>query len=84
MNWKYQVKRDPVYFTDCQNEVPEPEPDCDPVSVKAAQSLWSDRVSLSGSNEFTIEVQDYVPFGERSDSLSDSKQFRAETQTQHL
>ncbi|XP_055034495.2 trafficking protein particle complex subunit 11 isoform X2 [Misgurnus anguillicaudatus] len=44
------------------NEVPEPEPDCDPVSVKAAQSLWSDRISLAGSNELTIEVQDYVPF----------------------
>lgn len=44
------------------NEVPEPEPDCDPVSVKAAQSLWSDRISLAGNNELTIEVQDYVPF----------------------
>uniref|UniRef100_A0A8C1IBB0 Trafficking protein particle complex 11 n=1 Tax=Cyprinus carpio TaxID=7962 RepID=A0A8C1IBB0_CYPCA len=44
------------------NEVPEPEPDCDPLSVKTAQSLWSDRISLAGSNEFTIEVQDYVPF----------------------
>lgn len=44
------------------NEVPEPEPDCDPVSVKTAQSLWSDRISLAGNNEFTIEVQDYVPF----------------------
>ncbi|XP_026135953.1 trafficking protein particle complex subunit 11-like isoform X1 [Carassius auratus] len=44
------------------NEVPEPEPDCDPLSVKAAQSLWSDRISLAGNNEFTIEVQDYVPF----------------------
>ncbi|KAL7858534.1 hypothetical protein AOLI_G00186360 [Acnodon oligacanthus] len=44
------------------NEVPEPEPDCDPVSVKAAQVLWSDRISLAGSNEFTVEVQDYVPF----------------------
>lgn len=44
------------------NEVPEPEPDCDPVSVKSAQSLWSDRISLAGNNELTIEVQDYVPF----------------------
>ncbi|XP_077103584.1 trafficking protein particle complex subunit 11 [Siphateles boraxobius] len=44
------------------NEVPEPEPDCDPVSVKAAQSLWSDRISLAGNNEITIEVQDYAPF----------------------
>ncbi|KAK2890874.1 hypothetical protein Q8A67_013517 [Cirrhinus molitorella] len=44
------------------NEVPEPEPDCDPASVKSAQSLWSDRMSLAGNNEFTIEVQDYVPF----------------------
>ncbi|XP_059377909.1 trafficking protein particle complex subunit 11 [Carassius carassius] len=44
------------------NEVPEPEPDCDLASVKTAQSLWSDRISLAGNNEFTIEVQDYVPF----------------------
>ncbi|XP_012988959.2 trafficking protein particle complex subunit 11 [Esox lucius] len=44
------------------NEVPEAEPDCDPASAKAAQALWSDRVSLAGSNRFTIEVQDYVPF----------------------
>uniref|UniRef100_A0A6Q2ZQJ1 Trafficking protein particle complex subunit 11 n=1 Tax=Esox lucius TaxID=8010 RepID=A0A6Q2ZQJ1_ESOLU len=46
------------------NEVPEAEPDCDPASAKAAQALWSDRVSLAGSNRFTIEVQDYVPFGQ--------------------
>ncbi|KAK1175909.1 hypothetical protein AOXY_G646 [Acipenser oxyrinchus oxyrinchus] len=44
------------------NECPEPEPDCDSSAVKAAQNLWADRVSLSGSNDFTIEVQDYVPF----------------------
>uniref|UniRef100_A0A674BKZ4 Trafficking protein particle complex subunit 11 n=1 Tax=Salmo trutta TaxID=8032 RepID=A0A674BKZ4_SALTR len=44
------------------NEVPEAEPDCDQASAKAAQALWSDRMSLAGSNEFTIEVQDYVPF----------------------
>ncbi|KAJ8416548.1 hypothetical protein AAFF_G00358360 [Aldrovandia affinis] len=44
------------------NEVPEPEPDCDVAAVKAAHSLWSDRVALAGNNEFTIEVQDYVPF----------------------
>ncbi|XP_073676596.1 trafficking protein particle complex subunit 11 [Garra rufa] len=44
------------------NEVPEPEPDCDPASVKTAQALWSDRMSLAGNNEYTIEVQDYVPF----------------------
>ncbi|XP_016398364.1 trafficking protein particle complex subunit 11-like [Sinocyclocheilus rhinocerous] len=44
------------------NEVPQPEPDCDLASVKTAQSLWSDRISLAGNNEFTIEVQDYVPF----------------------
>uniref|UniRef100_A0A673LBG3 Trafficking protein particle complex subunit 11 n=1 Tax=Sinocyclocheilus rhinocerous TaxID=307959 RepID=A0A673LBG3_9TELE len=44
------------------NEVPEPEPDCDPLSVKTAQSLWSDCIALAGNNEFTIEVQDYVPF----------------------
>ncbi|XP_036407782.1 trafficking protein particle complex subunit 11 [Megalops cyprinoides] len=44
------------------NEVPEAEPDCDTAAVKAAHSLWSDRVALAGNNEFTIEVQDYVPF----------------------
>ncbi|RXM28072.1 Trafficking protein particle complex subunit 11 [Acipenser ruthenus] len=45
-----------------QNECPEPEPDCDSSAVMAAQNLWADRVSLAGSNDFTIEVQDYVPF----------------------
>ncbi|KAL0973941.1 hypothetical protein UPYG_G00213240 [Umbra pygmaea] len=44
------------------NEVPEAEPDCDQVSAHAAQALWGDRMSLAGSNQFTIEVQDYVPF----------------------
>ncbi|XP_061439817.1 trafficking protein particle complex subunit 11 isoform X2 [Rhineura floridana] len=44
------------------NENPDPEPECDPASVKAAQKLWADRVSLAGSNIFTIEVQDFVPF----------------------
>uniref|UniRef100_A0A4W6E3B0 Trafficking protein particle complex subunit 11 n=1 Tax=Lates calcarifer TaxID=8187 RepID=A0A4W6E3B0_LATCA len=44
------------------NEVPDAEPECDPSSVSAARSLWNDRVALSGSNEFTIEVQDYIPF----------------------
>ncbi len=58
-----------MLFCDCQNEVPEPEPDCDPVSVKTAQSLWSDRISLAGNNEFTIDVQDYVPFGKHSKNI---------------
>ncbi|XP_004073643.1 trafficking protein particle complex subunit 11 [Oryzias latipes] len=44
------------------NDVPEPEPDCDPSSVGAARSLWTDRMALAGSNEMTIEVQDYIPF----------------------
>ncbi|KAG5263921.1 hypothetical protein AALO_G00270120 [Alosa alosa] len=44
------------------NEVPEPEPDCDPASVKAAQALWNDRVSLAGNNDFTVDMQEYVPF----------------------
>uniref|UniRef100_A0A3B5BCG1 Trafficking protein particle complex subunit 11 n=1 Tax=Stegastes partitus TaxID=144197 RepID=A0A3B5BCG1_9TELE len=44
------------------NEVPDPEPECDPSSVSAARSLWSDRMALAGSNELTIEVQDYIPF----------------------
>lgn len=46
-----------------QNESPDPEPDCDVLAVKTAQKLWADRVSLAGSNVFTIGVQDFVPFG---------------------
>lgn len=46
-----------------QNESPDPEPDCDILAVKTAQKLWADRVSLAGSNVFTIGVQDFVPFG---------------------
>uniref|UniRef100_A0A3P8WYF0 Trafficking protein particle complex subunit 11 n=1 Tax=Cynoglossus semilaevis TaxID=244447 RepID=A0A3P8WYF0_CYNSE len=45
-----------------KNEVPDPEPDCDPSSVSAAALLWNDRVALAGSSEFNIEVQDYIPF----------------------
>ncbi|KAF6730704.1 Trafficking protein particle complex subunit 11 [Oryzias melastigma] len=44
------------------NDVPDPEPDCDPSSVSTARSLWTDRMALAGSNEMTIEVQDYIPF----------------------
>lgn len=44
------------------NEVPDAEPECDPPSVGVARSLWNDRTALAGSNEFTIEVQDYIPF----------------------
>ncbi|XP_071412394.1 trafficking protein particle complex subunit 11 [Pithys albifrons albifrons] len=44
------------------NESPDPEPDCDSAAVKASQKLWADRVSLAGSNIFTIEVQDFIPF----------------------
>uniref|UniRef100_A0A8C4DIZ2 Trafficking protein particle complex subunit 11 n=1 Tax=Dicentrarchus labrax TaxID=13489 RepID=A0A8C4DIZ2_DICLA len=44
------------------NEVPDAEPECDSSSVSAAKSLWSDRMALAGSNELTIEVQDYIPF----------------------
>lgn len=46
-----------------QNESPDPEPDCDDLAVKTAQKLWADRVSLAGSNVFTVGVQDFVPFG---------------------
>lgn len=46
-----------------QNESPAPEPDCDILAVKTAQKLWADRISLAGSNLFTIGVQDFVPFG---------------------
>ncbi|XP_058506254.1 trafficking protein particle complex subunit 11 [Solea solea] len=45
-----------------KNEVPDSELDCDPSSVSAATLLWNDRMALSGSNEFSIEVQDYIPF----------------------
>ncbi|KAF3837743.1 hypothetical protein F7725_009511 [Dissostichus mawsoni] len=45
-----------------KNEVPEAESECDPSSVTAARSLWNDRMALAGSNELTIEVQDYIPF----------------------
>ncbi|XP_068181246.1 trafficking protein particle complex subunit 11 [Antennarius striatus] len=44
------------------NEVPDPEPECDASSIAAARSLWSDRMALAGSNELTVEVQDYIPF----------------------
>ncbi|KAJ0002850.1 hypothetical protein NQD34_007999 [Periophthalmus magnuspinnatus] len=44
------------------NEVPDAELECDPSSASAAKSLWSDRMALAGANEFTIEVQDYIPF----------------------
>lgn len=47
-----------------QNDVPDPEPDCDPSSVSTARSLWTDRMALAGSNEMTIEVQDYIPFSQ--------------------
>lgn len=47
-----------------QNKVPEAEAECDPSSVSAARSLWSDRMALSGSNELTVEMQDYIPFSE--------------------
>uniref|UniRef100_A0A4W4FVJ2 Trafficking protein particle complex subunit 11 C-terminal domain-containing protein n=1 Tax=Electrophorus electricus TaxID=8005 RepID=A0A4W4FVJ2_ELEEL len=44
------------------NEVPEEEPNCDAGSVRAAQGLWGERLTLAAGNEFTIEVQDCVPF----------------------
>uniref|UniRef100_A0A7N8Y5K1 Trafficking protein particle complex subunit 11 n=1 Tax=Mastacembelus armatus TaxID=205130 RepID=A0A7N8Y5K1_9TELE len=44
------------------NDVPDAEPECDPSSVSTARSLWNDRMAIAGLNEFTIEVQDYVPF----------------------
>ena len=47
-----------------QNEVPDPEPDCEPSGSSSAAGLWKDRMALAGSNEFSIEVQDYVPFSE--------------------
>ncbi|CAB1419099.1 unnamed protein product [Pleuronectes platessa] len=44
------------------NEVPDPEPECDPASVSAARLLWNDCMALDGSTDLTIEVQDYIPF----------------------
>uniref|UniRef100_A0A8D3EC20 Trafficking protein particle complex subunit 11 n=1 Tax=Scophthalmus maximus TaxID=52904 RepID=A0A8D3EC20_SCOMX len=32
------------------------------LNTDAARLLWNDRMALAGSNEFTIEVQDYIPF----------------------
>ncbi|KAK5622436.1 Trafficking protein particle complex subunit 11, partial [Crenichthys baileyi] len=49
-------------FKVLMNKVPEAESECDPSSVSAARSLWSDRTALSGSNELTVEMQDYIPF----------------------
>ncbi|XP_013882191.1 trafficking protein particle complex subunit 11 [Austrofundulus limnaeus] len=49
-------------FKVLMNEVPDAEPECDSSTVSAARSLWTDRMALSGSNELTIEVQDYIPF----------------------
>ncbi|XP_055488023.1 trafficking protein particle complex subunit 11 isoform X2 [Leucoraja erinacea] len=46
------------------NESPAPEPECDSKAIKSAQKMWADRISLAGSNVFTIEMQDYVPFVE--------------------
>ncbi|XP_056140033.1 trafficking protein particle complex subunit 11 [Lampris incognitus] len=44
------------------NEIPDAEPESDSRCAGAAATLWNDRMALAGSNEFTIEVQDYVPF----------------------
>ncbi|MED6251052.1 Trafficking protein particle complex subunit 11 [Ataeniobius toweri] len=49
-------------FKVLMNKVPEAESECDPSSVSAARSLWSDRTALSESNELTVEMQDYIPF----------------------
>ncbi|KAF7643174.1 hypothetical protein LDENG_00244050, partial [Lucifuga dentata] len=49
-------------FKVLMNEIPDAEPECDPSCAGAARSLWSDRMALVGSNEFTLEVQDYVLF----------------------
>lgn len=47
-----------------QNEIPDAEPECDPSSISAARSLWSDWMALAGSKELTLEVQDYIPFSQ--------------------
>ncbi|CAL8358618.1 unnamed protein product [Merluccius merluccius] len=48
-------------FNVLKNEVPDPEPECEPSGASAAAALWKDCMALSGP-EFSIEVQDYVPF----------------------
>lgn len=52
-----------------QNEVPDAEPECDSSSISTARSLWSDRMSLAGSKELTIEVQDYIPFSKKYNNI---------------
>lgn len=59
-----------------QNESPDPEPDCDTGAVKASQKLWADRVSLAGSNVFTIEVQDFIPFGKSERKFTPDYKFQ--------
>ncbi|PWA32492.1 hypothetical protein CCH79_00016673 [Gambusia affinis] len=49
-------------FKVLMNDIPEAESECDQSSVGAARSLWTDRMALSGSNELTVEMQDYIPF----------------------
>ncbi|XP_061421126.1 trafficking protein particle complex subunit 11 [Lethenteron reissneri] len=46
------------------NGSPDPEPGCIAESVRAAQKLWEDRMSLKGNNYFTVDAQSYVPFVE--------------------
>lgn len=53
-----------------QNELPDPEPSCDHSSAVSAVSLWNDRTAVAGSNEFTIEAQDYIPFSELTNTTS--------------
>ncbi|KAM9776808.1 trafficking protein particle complex subunit 11 [Syngnathus typhle] len=45
-----------------KNKTPDAEPQCDHVSAQAAQSLWNECTASAGSNEFIIDVQDYIPF----------------------
>ncbi|KAG7269692.1 hypothetical protein CRUP_009754 [Coryphaenoides rupestris] len=51
-------------FKVLKNQVPDPEPDCEAAATAAAAAagLWRDRMvaPLAGSNELSIELQDYV------------------------
>uniref|UniRef100_A0A3Q2XZH4 Trafficking protein particle complex subunit 11 n=1 Tax=Hippocampus comes TaxID=109280 RepID=A0A3Q2XZH4_HIPCM len=45
-----------------KNKIPDAEPQCDQVSAQAGRSLWNECMTSGGSNEFIIDVQDYIPF----------------------
>jgi len=53
------------YFTDKQNESPEPEPGCDFEAVEEAKELWKTlKASAQSPQVFTIQMEQIAPFGE--------------------